>query len=79
MMGTNLLAILAILLIPPAMIIQSMTPKTRPVVSLGIENVESRTLAILFICGMLPDPIAHIIIRAANRTPAHLLLKLFSM
>ena len=79
MNGTNLLAILAILLIPPEMINHNIEPRIKPVASLGILNVESRTLAILLICGILPEPIAHIIIKAANRTPAHLLLKLFSM
>ncbi len=79
MNGTNLLAIFAILLIPPEIISHNITPRIKPVANLGILNVESRTLAILLICGMLPEPIAHTIIKAAKRTPAHLLLKLFSM
>ena len=62
-----MLATEAILLMPPMIIIQSKIPKKIPVNHLGTENSVFITSAILLICGILPDPIAVIIIKKANK------------
>ena len=74
-----LLATEAILLMPPIIMIHSNTPKTKPVINLGTENSVFITRAILLICGMLPEPIAVIIIRNANKIATHFMFKACSM
>ena len=74
-----MLATDAIRLIPPIMIIQSKAPKNNPVNNLGTENSVFITSAILLIWGILPDPIAVIIIRKANKIATHFIFKPCSM
>ena len=67
-----MLATEAILFIPPIIIIHSKAPKNRPVNNFGTANSVFITNAILFICGIFPDPIAVIIIKNANKIAIHL-------
>ena len=54
-------------------------PKTSPVTSLGTVNADSITFAMLLICGMFPEPIAVIIIKAEKMIATHFILRPSSM
>ena len=51
----------------------------KPVINLGTENSVFITRAILLICGILPEPIAVIIIKNANKIATHFIFKACSM
>ena len=74
-----LLATEAILLIPPIIITHNRVPKNKPVNNFGTENSVFITKAILLICGIFPEPIAVIIIKNANRIPAHFIFNALSI
>ena len=77
--GTSLLAIKAILLIPPMITSHKRIAKIRPVANLGIVNVDSITLAMLLICGIFPEPRAVIIIKAEKVIANHFIFNPSSM